>query len=495
MHLRAFSPPIALLISLVVLAPSHTVANAQATSLEIEELSPFETIDSAVDAGSFGPHVDLSSSGTAAGGGRGGSGVAASGRPPVPRVAQLRGASDAVAEAQASSGVAGDNSRVARLYLLSKNTYRARCLDGSPAGYYLRRGFGSGASNWILILEAGGWCFNAKSCANRAKGPLGSSKQWPPTSNVQYGGVGSTDSAVNPAFHNWNLVLVKYCDGSSFTGGYGKLRANAETGRALYFRGHWNLQGTLQDLLTRHGLNVGKQMLVGGCSAGGVATSIKCDQISRWMANYNVTTKCFMDGGYFPDVVDEDGKWTMRQKVQQMAGVHDMGRTGFNAECKRAMKKTNETWKCFFPEYNLQFARSPMLIVNSLSDYKAISLTLAPRPKGTSDPLLRCLRSSYQSCTPAQVKLLQSFSTKISTSIGKLVKMRSVENEGIQAFTFSQSAHCVVGEEMWQKVQSTAKAFSSVPPPSSSSPSSPPLATSGANGAPLATSFVSWYRS
>ncbi|CAI5486713.1 unnamed protein product [Closterium sp. Naga37s-1] len=253
----------------------------------------------------------------------------------MPRVAQLRGTIDGAAT-QASSGVAaGDNLHVARLYLLSKKNSRARCLDGSPAGYYLRRGFGSGANNWIMILEAGGWCFNAKSCANRAKGPLGSSKKWPPTSDVKYGGVGSTDSAVNPAFYNWNLVLVKYCDGSSFTGGYGKLPPNAETGRALYFRGHWNLQGTLQDLLARHGLNVGKQMLVGGCSAGGVATSIKCDQISRWMANYNVTTKCFMDGGYFPDVADKDGQYSMRQKVQQMAGVHDMGRIGVNAECKR----------------------------------------------------------------------------------------------------------------------------------------------------------------
>ncbi|CAI5464511.1 unnamed protein product [Closterium sp. Yama58-4] len=403
------------LLLFVILAPSHTFASSEAAPLDIAD--PFETIDSGIDAESFGPHIDFSSSESAgAGAGGGGVGALPGGPPSVPRVAQLRGASDDAAT-QASSAVAtGNNPHVARLYLLSRKNSRARCLDGSPAGYYLRRGFGSGANKWIMILEAGGWCFNAKSCANRAKGPLGSSKKWPPTSDVKYGGVGSTDSAVNPAFYNWNLVLVKYCDGSSFTGGYGKLPPNSETGRTLYFRGHWNLQGTLQDLLARQGLNAGKQMLVGGCSAGGVATSIKCDQISRWLANYNITTKCFMDGGYFPDVADKEGQYSMRQKVQQMAGVHDMGRIGINAECKRAMKKTNETWKCFFPEYNLQFSRSPMLIVNSLSDYKAISMTLAPRPKGTQDPLLRCLRSSYRSCTPGQLKLLQSFSAKCSQS-------------------------------------------------------------------------------
>ncbi|CAI5524665.1 unnamed protein product [Closterium sp. Naga37s-1] len=329
------SPPFVTTIVLLLftLAPSHTVAISEAASQEFAD--PFETLDSAVDAESFGPHIDFSSSGSAGAGG--GVDVLPGGPPTVPRVAQLRGASDDVATQASSAVAAGDNPRVARLYLLSKKNSRARCLDGSPAGYYLRRGFGSGANNWIMILEAGGWCFNAKSCANRAKGPLGSSKKWPPTSDVKYGGVGSTDSAVNPAFYNWNLVLVKYCDGSSFTGGYSKLPPNSETGRALYFRGHWNLQGTLQDLLARHGLNVGKQMLVGGCSAGGVATSIKCDQISRWLANYNVTTKCFMDGGYFPDVADKDGQYSMRLKVQQMAGVHDMGRIGVNAECKRGV--------------------------------------------------------------------------------------------------------------------------------------------------------------
>ncbi|CAI5997412.1 unnamed protein product [Closterium sp. NIES-64] len=333
MRLHAFPPFISiLLLLLVILAPSHTVASSEAATLEIAYLSPFESIDSGVDAESFGPHTDFSSSG-GVGGRDAGVGVLPGGPPSMPRVAQLRGTIDGAAT-QASSGVAaGDNLHVARLYLLSKKNSRARCLDGSPAGYYLRRGFGSGANNWIMILEdvKYGGVGSTDSAVNPAF------YNW--NLDVKYGGVGSTDSAVNPAFYNWNLVLVKYCDGSSFTGGYGKLPPNAETGRALYFRGHWSLQGTLQDLLARHGLNVGKQMLVGGCSAGGVATSIKCDQISRWLANYNVTTKCFMDGGYFPDVADKDGQYSMRQKVQQMAGVHDMGRIGVNAECKRVQKK------------------------------------------------------------------------------------------------------------------------------------------------------------
>ena len=40
----------------------------------------------------------------------------------------------------------------------------ARCLDGSPAGFYFRKGWGSGANKFIYHFSGGGWCvgFNEK---------------------------------------------------------------------------------------------------------------------------------------------------------------------------------------------------------------------------------------------------------------------------------------------------------------------------------------------
>ena len=90
------------------------------------------------------------------------------------------------------------------------------CLDGSPAGFYIREGSGSGSESWIVHLEGGGWCANETDCYDRSMTLLGSSKSWP--SSIALGGFLSDDPKVNPDFYNWNTVYVKYCDGASFAG-------------------------------------------------------------------------------------------------------------------------------------------------------------------------------------------------------------------------------------------------------------------------------------
>ena len=60
----------------------------------------------------------------------------------------------------------------------------AVCLDGSPAGYYWRKGKGDDSNNFLLVLNGGGWCVGTTmndtktNCAKRAAGKLGSSKTW-----------------------------------------------------------------------------------------------------------------------------------------------------------------------------------------------------------------------------------------------------------------------------------------------------------------------------
>ena len=92
------------------------------------------------------------------------------------------------------------------------------CLDGSPPGYYIREGTGSGADKWILHQEGGGWCFTTEDCYNRSKTDLGSSKGWPPSVSTSGIGFLSDDKDVNPDFYSWTAVYMKYCDGASFAG-------------------------------------------------------------------------------------------------------------------------------------------------------------------------------------------------------------------------------------------------------------------------------------
>ena len=60
----------------------------------------------------------------------------------------------------------------------------ARCLDGSPGAYYIRKGVGSGANKWYIHHQGGGWCESLDDCLGRSKGALGSSNGYGPTSGL-----------------------------------------------------------------------------------------------------------------------------------------------------------------------------------------------------------------------------------------------------------------------------------------------------------------------
>ena len=111
---------------------------------------------------------------------------------------------------------------------------RAKCLDGSPGYYYLRKApaGGANASKWVFHLEGGGWCDSGASCASRATLPsgLGSSNSTLTgfTDVSELGAVGCNskgcgalmlnDPAINEYTYDWNAVFMRYCDGMSFSG-------------------------------------------------------------------------------------------------------------------------------------------------------------------------------------------------------------------------------------------------------------------------------------
>ncbi|KAI3946909.1 hypothetical protein MKW98_003472, partial [Papaver atlanticum] len=52
----------------------------------------------------------------------------------------------------------------------------AVCLDGTPPGYHIHHGYGSGANSWLIQLEGGGWCNTVRNCVYRKTSRRGSSK-------------------------------------------------------------------------------------------------------------------------------------------------------------------------------------------------------------------------------------------------------------------------------------------------------------------------------
>lgn len=200
---------------------------------------------------------------------------------------------------------------LARSVLLSDavTSHGARCLDGTPARLWIQESQSTNSANrskWYIHLMGGGDCDTLDDCADRAYAPAkcmrGSSSEacfnseqiglcagQPLNETMDFrdipcingarwgGGLLTNDPATNPVAWDWNKVEIAYCDGNSFAGdnttvthvAYGPERKALP----LYFRGKRILRAAVDFLKRAHGLGGPRtQLLLGGDSAGGVAT-------------------------------------------------------------------------------------------------------------------------------------------------------------------------------------------------------------------------------
>ena len=177
----------------------------------------------------------------------------------------------------------------------------AECLDGSPAAFYFRppRDGNSTARSFVLFMEGGGWCNSPADCVSRTRNIYGSSSSYSSSSRSPGVGAGYFDevSSLGSEFASSGLVFLKYCDATSFAGG-GALTLLAKSGSVLLgrrrinqgerftvrFSGRVNLMATLRMLLAdaeRFGLSRASEVLLSGCSAGGLAALLNADLIHR----------------------------------------------------------------------------------------------------------------------------------------------------------------------------------------------------------------------
>ena len=206
----------------------------------------------------------------------------------------------------------------------------ARCLDGTPGVYYFRKGEGSGANKWYIHHQGGGWCETWDDCLGRSKGGLGSSSTYGPTMKLG-GGYFDTNPAANPMMYNWNIAYLKYCDGGSFSGNNESV--TMYNGTALYYRGKRVREAMFDSLMASHSLGKATDVVVSGCSAGGLATFLHtdwwCDSIAAKLAPTFV--KCVG----MPDSVTAAGS-TRRSIARMHACIARLSAVRLDAECGRA---------------------------------------------------------------------------------------------------------------------------------------------------------------
>ncbi|KAL6228162.1 PREDICTED: pectin acetylesterase 3 isoform X2 [Fragaria vesca subsp. vesca] len=297
----------------------------------------------------------------------------------------------------------------------------AVCLDGTPPGYHLDRGSGSGANSWLIQLEGGGWCNTIRNCVYRKTTRRGSSKFM--EKQLPFTGILSNKPEENPDFFNWNRVKLRYCDGASFTGD------SQNEAAQLNFRGQKIWSVAMEELMSK-GMQNANQALLSGCSAGGLASILHCDEF-RDLFPTTTTVKCLSDAGMFLDAIDVSGGHTLRNLYAGVVSLQEVQKN-LPKTCINHLDPTS----CFFPQNLVANVKTPMFLLNAAYDAWQLQASLAP-PSADPHGLWNECKSNHAECNSSQIQFLQDFRNQMLNA----VKDFSMSSEN-GLFINSCFAHC-----------------------------------------------------
>eukprot|EP00042_Codosiga_hollandica_P046335 m.486553 g.486553 ORF g.486553 m.486553 type:complete len:405 (+) comp57215_c0_seq16:64-1278(+) len=285
----------------------------------------------------------------------------------------------------------------------------AVCLDGTPLSYYLRQNTSS--TQWVLFFQGGAWCYDLESCYQRSLTRLGSSNFNGP--NLLSVGIFSNNITVNPDFYTWNAVYLLYCDGASWTG---NVDEPVEYNNSLvYFRGKRNLDAVLANL-TGFGLGDATEIMIGGCSAGGLSSIIHGDYIAAQFPNARAAITPV--SGFFLNASNPIGQYAYASKItgtyllqNSSAGVHQ--------GCLAAHPHNGQL--CIMAENTYPYITTPIFISNSVYDTYQIPCILLGNEAGDCAAFNwgSCL-SNIATCSQEQITALNNFRSLFLSKISSI---------------------------------------------------------------------------
>jgi len=297
----------------------------------------------------------------------------------------------------------------------------ARCLDGSPAGYYLRRGRDANNRHdggWVVYLEDGGFCFSEAQCREQSHTAQGSSATWPP-SREDPGGIMSKEAVEDPGaapcsgppsyrarcssmtFANlhlraarasprgkhffllwwdlhpvtdmahWNKVLLPSCDGSAFTSN--RTTPLEGAGGVVFLRGASIFQAFVSDLLST--FTIRGRLLLAGSGSGGLGVMVHLDglavRIKAALPDFKGDVIGLSDSAFIP--LSVAGGRT--HAVPLFAAAHSLWQpvlplNGCGGDA--------EGWECLFAEKITQYLKTPLYSVQAAHDCVHMQMCLLP---------------------------------------------------------------------------------------------------------------------
>lgn len=264
-------------------------------------------------------------------------------------------------------------------------------------------------------------------------------------------GLFSSDPSVNP-FYAFNKVYFQYCDGGSFSGTAGAVRMSQTT---LYFAGHQILKQTIRELTSLYGFGSATEVLLSGCSAGGLATYLHADEVATLMPSSVVRFKAAPISGFFLDMSTLAGKPIYSS---QMRNVFSMQNASVNLDC---MNGSSDPSSCMFAEHVWPYLRTPILATNSMYDSWSLGNIFVP------DNLTfwkSCIESNSSGCSPSQIRTLNAVWQ--SEFLSRILRPNTIYRHSQSqvpggVFLDSIMSHCEAGF-VWNELSINGQTVSSV---------------------------------
>jgi hypothetical protein len=157
-------------------------------------------------------------------------------------------------------------------------------------------------------------------------------------------------------------------------------------------------------------------LLTKGTSAGGIASYIHADYLSKLVTDVNPSARVLStpDAGLFLDIPAYDGVNYIQPALRYIATFQNV--TPFlNSDCLSYYRPLNEEFKCFMSQYVLPFIKVPTFVSNSLVD--AWQMTNSIRIG--CDPII------VGSCNASQIAYINTFSDAMITVAKPFLKSPS----------------------------------------------------------------------
>jgi O-palmitoleoyl-L-serine hydrolase len=294
------------------------------------------------------------------------------------------------------------DSHFVRHWIHQAKERRAVCNDGSPAAYYIRPGHSGAENKWIVWLKGGGACNSPEECADRWNNemPERMSSASFPAKLPKGQGIFSRDPAVNPDFHNWSMVVVKYCSsdlhGSELEGAQPAFAdgvcKRAKCPAQWQFRGRTIVRSVFEDLsdaALHPSLNIlgATDLMLSGSSAGSGGVRNNMNAVQAMVQQFNSATKvrAVLDASfYIPEGSEEDLTAEVIDQIVTRAAY-----LGYvpDPECVATYK--DEPWRCSIRKFAMPFLKVPYFAAMDCIDHKPLErLFDIPYAKGADLPKL-----------------------------------------------------------------------------------------------------------